>query len=195
MIFVCLPLLAWVGMYLLARELSVSGKIGADWRISWLVACSGWGALLTIIVEVSSFFHSFSLSTVSASWAVSCIIFWGGAFVLMKRRGLSVLRALRDWSSGSVSILVGQPLSVLLLLGMVGTIVVLLGLIALWTPTTNWDSMTYHMPRVMYWLQQQSVEHYATVNDRQLELGPWSGFAIATLVMLYGDDRFANLVQ
>lgn len=55
MIFVCLPILAWVGIFLWARELSVIGKIGSDWRVSWLVACSVWGALLTVIVEINNY--------------------------------------------------------------------------------------------------------------------------------------------
>ena len=76
-----------------------------------------------------------------------------------------------------------------------GLIIVTLGVLAITIPTTNFDSMTYHMARVMHWLQQQSVAHYPTMNGRQLESGPWAEFGMATLYMLWGDDRLVNMLQ
>ena len=71
----------------------------------------------------------------------------------------------------------------------------MLGLIAAVTPTTNWDSLTYHLPRVMHWIQQRSVDHYASNNTCQIEYGPWSAFALATLHLLRGNDHMDNLIQ
>lgn len=36
-----------------------------------------------------------------------------------------------------------------------------------WAPN-NFDTMTYHLPRVFHWVQNGSVEHYPTANFRQL---------------------------
>ena len=63
------------------------------------------------------------------------------------------------------------------------------------TPTTNWDSLTYHLPRVMHWIQQRSIDHYASNNTCQIEYGPWSAFAVATLHLLRGNDQMDNLIQ
>jgi 4-amino-4-deoxy-L-arabinose transferase-like glycosyltransferase len=68
-------------------------------------------------------------------------------------------------------------------------------LIAFIVPPNNWDSMTYHMPRVMHWIQNRSVAHYPTNITRQLYFAPWAEFAIMHLQVLSGGDRFANLVQ
>ena len=70
-----------------------------------------------------------------------------------------------------------------------------LGVIAVITPTTNWDSLTYHLPRVMHWIQQQSVEHYPADNTCQLEFGPWAAFVVTNLHLLEGNDQWDNLVQ
>ena len=69
------------------------------------------------------------------------------------------------------------------------------GVIAVLAPPNNWDSMTYHMPRVAHWSQNGSVAHYPTHILRQLWLGPWAEFAIMHLYLLTGGDRLANLVQ
>lgn len=67
--------------------------------------------------------------------------------------------------------------------------------VAVTTPPTNWDSMSYHLPRVLHWLQQRSVDHFPTDNIRELEFGPWSGFVQAHLFLLCGSDRLVNLPQ
>ena len=67
--------------------------------------------------------------------------------------------------------------------------------LALLTATTNWDSLTYHLPRILHWIQQGSVDHYPTNIIRQIDLAPWSSFAMANLYLLQGSDRWISLVQ
>ena len=59
----------------------------------------------------------------------------------------------------------------------------------------NWDSLTYHMPRVFYWIQQKSAAFYATENIRQNVLSPFAEYAFLHGWLLSGSDRFAPLVQ
>jgi 4-amino-4-deoxy-L-arabinose transferase-like glycosyltransferase len=40
--------------------------------------------------------------------------------------------------------------------------------IAVFAPPNNWDSMTYHLPRMEHWFQNQSMWFYETNIDRQL---------------------------
>ncbi len=62
-------------------------------------------------------------------------------------------------------------------------------------PPNNWDSMVYHMPRQIRWLQQGSVAHFATHEIRQLQMPPLVEFISLHLMILGGGDRLANLVQ
>ena len=66
---------------------------------------------------------------------------------------------------------------------------------ALISPPNNWDSMTYHMSRVEYWIQNKAIFFFKTNNPRQNVLAPFSEFLILHFQILSGSDVFANLVQ
>jgi 4-amino-4-deoxy-L-arabinose transferase-like glycosyltransferase len=59
----------------------------------------------------------------------------------------------------------------------------------------SWDAQHYHLPRILYWVQNGSIEHYPTANARQLFMGPWSAFVQLHLYLLAGSDRLAHLLQ
>lgn len=80
----------------------------------------------------------------------------------------------------------------------VGGIILVLGATlatALIAPPNNWDSMTYHMPRVMHWLQNQSIALYPTSILRQIAFPPGNAALISHLQLLSSDDTWANLVH
>jgi hypothetical protein len=59
----------------------------------------------------------------------------------------------------------------------------------------NWDSMTYHLPRVFHWIQNGSLSHYPTHVIRQLSLSPGAEVAVAQVELLSGSDRLVAFVQ
>ncbi|HVY70497.1 MAG TPA: hypothetical protein VHH73_11245 [Verrucomicrobiae bacterium] len=187
--------LTWAGLFGLARELAARGHWPGDWRFAWIGASLIWGALIALVVEITSAFHQLHAPALIACWMFLAVTTVAASFFLARRRGMTAAgwgarwKALgEDWDQhwpGDAKILTGGTL---LFLG----VTLLIGVI---TPTTNWDSLTYHLPRVMHWLQQQSVAHFPTNNTRQIEFAPWSGFTIATLQLFAGGDRLANLVQ
>jgi hypothetical protein len=61
-------------------------------------------------------------------------------------------------------------------------------------PNTN-DSLSYHLSRVMHWIQNQGLMHYSTTIDRQLWMPPWAEMAVMQLYLFKGDDGLSNLVQ
>lgn len=71
----------------------------------------------------------------------------------------------------------------------------LAGLVALWAPPNNFDTMVYHMSRVCHWIQNRTIAPYPTHILRQLHQNPWSDWAVAHLQLLAGGDRLANTVQ
>src|SRR5438309_1143134 len=186
----------WFGCFALCRELAARKQIHSDWRVSWLLACVGWGVLLTAIIELASSLRILTPPTLTAAWLGAGLILWSTAGWLTLRRGpLSKLpwiawreRVNLDWRQN-------WPLDARLMAIASAVLVFGLGVIAAATPTTNLDSLTYHLPRVMHWIQQQSVEHFPTGNTRQLEFAPWPAFVITNLHLLIGDDQLDNLVQ
>ena len=66
---------------------------------------------------------------------------------------------------------------------------------ALLAPPNTWDSMTYHLPRVMHWQQNQSVEPYPTHILRQVFLAPLAEYGILQWHLLCGGDWGDNFQQ
>jgi hypothetical protein len=62
-------------------------------------------------------------------------------------------------------------------------------------PPNNWDSMTYHMSRVVHWISNKNVSFYSTAITRQNYQMPLAEFAIMHLQIISGSDLYANLVQ
>jgi len=187
---------AWLVTFWLARELVAREESNSDWRLSWAFACAGFGTALTVIVEVSSRFHQLNALTIAILWTVFDVFVITTVVRIARRRGApwwdipaACWRGIRN------STVARWPVEAKLFLGVsVAFTAFLLG-IALATPTTNGDSLAYHLPRMVQWIQQQSVDHFPTDDERQLEFGPWSSFAMANLYLLTGSDRLLNVVQ
>jgi hypothetical protein len=175
---VLLPILALVLL------IPILGRTGRTWRQSVLAAAVVWGVWLTAGTEVLSALRLLSTGSVTAWWTVTVIIL--GVAVTTQR---------------CVPIAVGNDASVRTriperrLAGGLVFILLTTLTVALVAPPNTFDSMTYHMSRVMHWIENRSVVHYPTHIGRQLYLAPGAEFAILHLQLLTGGDRFANLVQ
>jgi hypothetical protein len=75
-------------------------------------------------------------------------------------------------------------------------IVVLTAVVGWVGPPNNWDAVSYHLPRVIHWMQDRNVAFFPVYSDlRQLEMPPGAEFIILHLQLLSGSDRFTDLVQ
>jgi len=68
-------------------------------------------------------------------------------------------------------------------------------LTALFSPPNNWDSHTYHMARIMHWIQNESVDFFLTNNHRQNSYPPFSEYILVNIQVLLNNDSLANLLQ
>lgn len=184
---VLIPFPAWLGCYLLCRELAVRRRIHPDRGLSWVLACVGWGVLLTLIVEGTGALGEFAFPAVTLAWLVAGAGTIGLARRLAGTGGGSRQRLVWAWRETPYD---GRLFAIGAFL-----LIAALGLIAIFTATTNYDSMTYHLARVAHWVERGSVSHYPTADWRQLQFGPWAEFAIANFYLLDGGDRLANSVQ
>jgi hypothetical protein len=67
---------------------------------------------------------------------------------------------------------------------------------ALLYPVINFDSLTYHLPRVFFWIENHSVAPYATPEGRQLFSSAFAEYFVLNVkVLSLGSDRLVNLVQ
>lgn len=174
-------LLVWALFGLLER--SYPGR----YRVAFLKATLLQGAAIVLLTEGLSLFQQLTRS--------ACISFW--ALVLpMTAIGLGMAWKHQNRQNTSLS-----PFA--LRLGLVSKVTVIATFLililtlmtALVSAPNNWDAMVYHLPRVMHWIQQQSVAHYPTHETRQLTLVGGAGYWVTHMYLLSGSDRFSNLVQ
>lgn len=163
-----------------------------NWRRSILSSAIIWGALIVASTEFLNIFSAINPMAVTGLWLG---INTTAIFLLWRSTNIpSLCRKINDLVMGwAASIRAGGLLKTALIC--LVPILILTGIVALVVPPNTADSMTYHMARVMYWIQHQSVEHYPTHNPRQLDLAPWSSFAFMHLQLLSGGDKFANFIQ
>lgn len=130
------------------------------------------------MTEVLSLFNILNSFSVSVSWIALAAV--TGCIVLKKK-----IRIHRVHDSQKNTFLYGV---------LFVTITFVL-IISLCTAPYNYDSMTYHLARVMNWKQNQSVGFYATNIPRQLFNGPLAEYLILQLELLIGFENVFNLVQ
>lgn len=81
------------------------------------------------------------------------------------------------------------------ILVLVGMFLILLFIQGIIYPPTNWDSMTYHLPRIVHWINHGSLDYYPTHIVRQLYQPPFAEYAILQTIALNQSDLFAFLIQ
>ncbi len=63
------------------------------------------------------------------------------------------------------------------------------------TPPYNWDSLTYHLPRIMHWIQNGSIAHYASGSVRQVGSPPFAEIIGMFAYLVSGTDRCIPALQ
>ncbi len=152
---------------------------------SVLVATTIFGVFIVLITQLSSAVTAFTSGYVFSLWALVLV-------------GTSV-RWRKDLQAG-VGILTSRPscfrsksefvFALISALFLVGTF-----LAAVLYPSTNWDSMTCHMTRVFFWIQNGTTALYPSPVSTQNFTSPFAAWAIANVKILTGADTFVNLVQ
>jgi 4-amino-4-deoxy-L-arabinose transferase-like glycosyltransferase len=161
---------------------------GSGWRASFLHATTAWAVLAILFMEGLSLIQHLSPAILAVAWAVSDLFLIGSIGYQLRQeegphRALWALPA-RVLDRADIGLLTG-----------VSVIVTMVGLTALLNPPNTADVMTYHLPRVVHWLQQHSVTFYPTQESRQLQMAPGAEYLVFQLHALSGGDRLDNLIQ
>lgn len=219
-----LPPVCLVLLVLCFGQAARSSGRGYRWREALLAGAVVWGVLVVAFTEGLSLFGLLTWPCLVALWSLAAAVAvgvlvltsanWsgrGGAdltpspFPARKggqrsERGLTSRPPLHHVKRGSRTAQgmgPGRPAGRMVVLAMcgMGAIVVIAGVTAIVAPPNTYDSMTYHLPRVMHWIQTQSVAHYPTHIPRQLHFPPGAEFILMHLRLLGGSDQLLNLVQ
>ena len=148
-----------------------------------------FSGILFFITELLSGFHSLNL--------LSLGVFWGTfngllmVFLLRNHGKKTLLLMAQKIKSYHQTLLLKEKL-------LVGVLLVLLCLLliqGLLYPPNNWDSLTYHMSRIMYWIGNESVDYFPTHILRHLYQPPFAEYFILNIKVLNGNDFLSNSVE
>lgn len=145
----------------------------------------GLFAFVLLSTEAISFAHQLSGASVALAWLVFCAALW----LIGSRRTRSHVDVP---GMSCVSPIGGREL---VAYSMVGFLLLATLVTAIVYPPNNYDSLTYHLPRVMHWAENHSVDYYFTHIPRQNYQPPLAEYAILHLYLLTGGEYLFNLVQ
>jgi len=184
--------------------LGISAALGAVFHRqikSWskrdflLFAILVWGSFLCIQLEILSLFKSLDRHWLILSWGTITVIAWGIwlIHIILNKELENILKKLKEFHP--YLYFAGFDGWEWVYLGIILFIIFTLAMVAYVYPPNTYDSMTYHLPRVMHWVQAHSLYPYPTSIERQIQMQPMAEFLILDLDLLSGTDRLFNFVQ
>ena len=156
-----------------------------EWRVAFLLSAISLGTTAVLLTESLSLFKQITFATVTFSWLFLDIL---AGLILFKKAAKTGFKRIH---SPFINLQFFDYAGLALIL----IIILTTGFIAYVSPPDSYDSMTYHMSRVMHWIQNQSVAAYPTNIDRQILMTPGSEYAILQFQLLTGSDRLANMIE
>jgi hypothetical protein len=186
-----LPYLALVGIF---WEISLRQNSRLDKRDSFLFGFVIWGSFVVLLTEGLSLLKLLQRNALLISWTFLLITFLGIYFYTIRKRigkqslGIylrSIFPSFPKHYNSWIAVMIAA-IAILMLTQVE---------IAVIYPPNNYDSMTYHLARVLHWAQNHSVQHYATHIERQIMFAPFAEFILTHIYVITGTDRFVNLAQ
>lgn len=155
-----------------------------DKTARYIKAGIAWMAYCFIITEALSLFQGIRMRNLWLCWGIFDVVLLG----ICVRKYPAAEWRLRIKKDSDMRV---SRKSIAWLLFAIGMII-----LAVKTAPYNWDSMTYHLPRVFHWHQNGSVAHYAAYIGRQVA-SPVLGAFIELHIysMSGGREAFLNLMQ
>src|SRR5688572_27364448 len=154
------------------------------WRDAFVDASAVLALAIVLINEALSQLHALTAVGVLASWAIVGVALAGW----IVRRGAPPALISRARIPATTR-------EDKLYIGFIGFICLVTLYVAIAGVPNATDSLSYHLPRVLRWVQDRTLAFYPTHSMRQLWIGPgWEYFALQ-LQLLTGTDRLSNLVQ
>jgi 4-amino-4-deoxy-L-arabinose transferase-like glycosyltransferase len=150
-----------------------------------------FSVLIVALTELLSYFKCLNLTFVAGSWSVFCLVL---IFLLLKNKA-ETIATLNFNRKKIIAFYKSLIFKEKVFLSFVAVSILLLFIQGLLYPPNNWDSLTYHMSRIMYWLGNESVAHYPTNILRDLYQPPFTEYFILHINLLNGNDYLSNSVQ
>ncbi len=177
---VALPLLAFFVLWI------YSGNTRREplWRASFIQAFIIWGAYMVLVTELLSTFKAITRLNLAIAWGA--LVAAGILWVVVRLKRKQVLRLPIMYRGKGKTVLV---MDVMVLALVLTTLIV--GFLA---PPNSLEAMSFGMTRVAHWAQNQSLGHFATLDESLNSAPPGQGIALLNFYVLDASDRWSNFV-
>ncbi|MBO5450565.1 MAG: hypothetical protein J6A11_03370 [Lachnospiraceae bacterium] len=155
-------------------------------------------AIVLILTNLLSILHIMTRAVDFVAWLVISIIF---AFLYGKNKNertlekLSVVKMFQNGANHTGEKSKSEKALIWIMLAILGILSLVLLFGAIFTVPYNYDSMTYHLARIGYWIDHKSVAHYITNIDRQVYSPVFAEYNLLHMMLLSGNDTFLNFFQ
>ncbi|HEU4424646.1 MAG TPA: hypothetical protein VFR67_19135, partial [Pilimelia sp.] len=171
--------------------------VTAPLRLAAVRAALAVGAYAVLAVEVAGAFGALTRPVIGSVWLAGAGLAAALAAARRRRdrdRGARVGTATPARAPTARAWLPAGRLE-WLLVGTLGALLLAEASLALLAEPNNYDSQTYHLPRVEHWVAQRDVGFYPTAIHRQVTLAPGAEYLLLHLRLLTGGDALHHLVQ
>ncbi|MET7255910.1 ArnT family glycosyltransferase [Dyadobacter fermentans] len=157
--------------------------ISAAILIFLFIACS---------TEVLGLFKLINRVAIAVSWAlldIALAITW---FRLKSIHGLTFPTIAKHWLNGTRNFCQELGTFTIAMLAVLSSVTLVVAIAAI---PNNQDSLSYHLSRLGYWIQQGNVAHYASHIERSISFSPFSEYVHLHTFLLSGSERYFQLLQ
>lgn len=151
-------------------------------------------AEIVLISELASLFHLIYPAFYLAAHFIFCGIAW---FVWRRNNRPDLFKHFRNILSSLKSGWPGLKTcpDLLLMATIVGVVYLVGAILSIQYPQNNFDSMTYHLSRVGYWMQHGSLAPWVTPNPRQTTFPINAELGILWTTIFLRSDRLSGMIQ
>lgn len=159
-----------------------------NWIKSMALTWLAYTVISWLSIELLGWFYLWNKVTVSVVWLIVIVVC---GYRIYQKRLWQFLTADSICNSYAIQCVKQHKFIAGTTLCFAGMIFVL----SLLRSPNNVDSMIYHLPRIMHWIQEQSARPYAAGNDLQIRYPVISEYLIAQIAVLGAHDRLFNMYQ
>jgi len=153
-----------------------------------------WGTVAVALTEGLSLVRRLDAQALAIAWtivlaALLAVLLW------LVRQADPPLAVLTRWRGTAWTWIRSQGFLNWVLFSVLAVQAVTLTVVALSYAPNAFESMRYHLPRVMHWLQDGSLASFPTSNVRENYFPPFAEYVFLHIMALNGGDACVNLTQ
>lgn len=161
-------------------------------RRSLLAAAIFLFLFIAVSTEILGGFNLINSFSIITSWSALDIVLAAAWIRLRNLHGVSLASVAGEWFSNTRSFCGKLGYTTIWMITILLCITLIVAIVA--TPN-NLDSLSYHLSRLGYWIQQGNVAHYASHIERSISFSPFSEYVHLHTFLLSGSERYCQLLQ